>query len=95
MSKINQWVALGVLAVLAVMAGGWFLLVVPSRSEAEALRVQADEQAVANDRVRTQLQVLQAQADALPEQRARLDEVAARIPDAPAPRAHPRAHRRG
>lgn len=83
MSKINQWVALGVLAVLAVMAGGWFLLVAPSRSEAEALRVQADEQAVANDRVRTQLQVLQAQADALPEQRARLAEVAARIPETP------------
>ena len=81
MSKINQWVALGVLAVLAVLAGGWFLLVAPNRSEAEALRVQADEQAVANDRVRTQLQVLQAQADALPDQQARLAEVAARIPE--------------
>ena len=81
MSKINQWVALGVLAVLAVLAGGWFLLVAPDRSEAEALRVQAEEQAVANDRARTQLQVLQAQADALPEQRARLADVAARIPD--------------
>lgn len=82
MSKLHQWAALGVAAVLAVLAGGWFLLVSPTRSEAEALRLQAEEQVVANDRVRTQLQVLQAQADALPQQRARLAEVSARIPEA-------------
>lgn len=82
MTKLNQWVALGVLAVLAVLAGGWFLLVAPTRDEAAALRTQAEEQGAANDRVRTQLQVLQAQADALPEQRARLAKVANRIPDA-------------
>ena len=81
MSKLHQWAAVGVAAVLAVLAGGWFLLVSPTRSDAEALRVQAEEQTVANDRVRTQLQVLQAQADALPQQRARLAEVAARIPE--------------
>ncbi len=82
MDKVNQWVALGIAAVLAVLAGGWFLLVAPTRSEASVLRLQADEQSVVNDRVRTQLQVLQAQADALPEQQARLAEVAGRIPDA-------------
>lgn len=83
MSKLQQWVALGVVAVLAVLSAGWFLLVGPTRSEAAALREQAVQQDLTNARVRTQLQVLQAQADALPEQRARLAVATERIPDAP------------
>ena len=79
MTRTN-WVAAGLLAVLAVLAGGWFLLVSPTRAEATTLREQAQAQSDTNDRVRTQLQVLQAQADALPEQQRLLDEVAGKIP---------------
>jgi len=82
MTRLRQWVVCGVLAVVGVLAAGWFLAVAPARSDAAALDVETTAQLAANDRVRTQLQVLQAQADALPEQERRLAAVAEKIPDA-------------
>ena len=84
MNKLQQWIALTVVACLALLAAGWFLLVSPKRAEAADLRDQAASQDQANDATRTQLQVLKAQAKDLPNQQAALAKVAARIPDNPA-----------
>jgi Tfp pilus assembly protein PilO len=83
MDKLKQWVALTVLGCLAIMAGGWFLLVSPKRGEAEQLRLDTAAQDTANATLRTQLEVLKAQAKDLPKKQADLARVAAKIPDNP------------
>lgn len=84
MEKLKQWVALSVVGVLVVGAAGYFLLISPKRTEAAAVRVQVDEQVSANSVLRTQIQMLKAQAKQLPQQQAKLAAVAAKIPDNPA-----------
>ena len=84
MDKLKQWIALTVVGVLAVLAGGWFLLVSPKHSDAAALRSQAAQQVSANASLQTQLAMLKAQAKNLPAQQAKLAAVAAKIPDNPA-----------
>jgi Tfp pilus assembly protein PilO len=84
MDKLKQWVALTVAGCLALMAAGWFLLVSPKRGEAADLRAQTAAQEAVNAQLRTQLQVLQAQAKDLPKKQADLARVAAKIPDNPA-----------
>lgn len=84
MDKVKQYVVFAVLGSVVVLAAGWFLLVSPKRSQAADLRAQATAQLSANTRLETQLQVLKAQAKALPKQQASLAAVAAKIPDNPA-----------
>ena len=84
MDKLKQYVVFTVLGSLAVLAGGWFLLVSPKRSEAADLRTQSAGQVTANAQLETQLTVLKAQAKDLPKQQAKLAAVAAKIPDNPA-----------
>jgi Tfp pilus assembly protein PilO len=84
MDKLKQWVALTVLASVAVLAAGWFLLVAPKRGEAADLRVQAEEQLATNRTLAGELEVLKAQARDLPQKQAELASVAAKIPDNPA-----------
>jgi Tfp pilus assembly protein PilO len=84
MDKLKQYVIFTVLGCLVVLAAGWFLLVSPKRSDAAALRTQADSQTNANAQLSTQLQVLKAQAKDLPKQQAKLAAVAAKIPSNPA-----------
>lgn len=84
MDKLKQWVALTVLAVLAIGAGGWFLLISPKRSEASDVKVQVEQQVSANSALQTQIAMLKAQAKQLPQQQAKLAAVAAKIPDNPA-----------
>jgi Tfp pilus assembly protein PilO len=84
MDKLKQWVALTVLGALAIVAGGWFLLVSPKRSEAAELRDQTAAQESTNAGLRTQIEVLQAQAKELPKKQADLARVAAKVPDNPA-----------
>jgi type IV pilus assembly protein PilO len=84
MDKLKQWVALTVVAVLAIGAGAWFLLVSPKRSEAADLRTQAAGVDAESSQLRTQLQVLKALAKDLPKAQADLAKVAAKIPDNPA-----------
>lgn len=82
MDKLKQWVALTVVAVLAVAAGGWVLLVSPKRADASDLRDQAAAQQTANAQLRTQIQVLKAQAAALPAEQAKIAAIAVKIPAA-------------
>lgn len=84
MDKLRQWVALTVVAMLAVLAGGWFLVIGPKRSEASDLREQAVTQEGANRLLQTKLATLKAQARDLPKQQADLAAVAAKMPDNPA-----------
>jgi Tfp pilus assembly protein PilO len=84
MGKLKQWIALTVLGVLVIAAGGWSVLISPKRSEAAALRTQADQQTSQNATLSAQISMLKAQAKDLPKQQARLAAVAAKIPDNPA-----------
>lgn len=78
--KMKQWVAIAALASVALLAGGWFLLVSPKRADAATLRAQAASQQQANQALKTQISVLKAQAKDLPKQQATLAAVAAKIP---------------
>ena len=84
MDKLKQWVALTVLACLGIAAAGWFLLISPKKAEATDLRAQTASQESTNASLRTQLEVLKAQAKDLPKKQADLARVAAKIPDNPA-----------
>jgi Tfp pilus assembly protein PilO len=83
MDKLKQWVALTVVGCLAIMAGGWFLLVSPKRTEAAEVRAQAVAQESTNDGLRNELELLKVQAKDLPKKQAELARVAAKIPDNP------------
>jgi Tfp pilus assembly protein PilO len=80
MDKLKQWVALTLVGVLAVLAAGWFLLIAPKRSDAEAISAETATQDTRNASLRTALAVLKAQAKAEPAQVA----ISAKIPDNPA-----------
>jgi type IV pilus assembly protein PilO len=79
--KLKQWVALAAVAALVILAGGWFLLVSPKRSDAAALRSQTSEKQRANQLLASQLATLKSQAKDLPAQQAKIAAVAAKIPD--------------
>src|SRR4028119_460004 len=84
MDKLKQWVLFTVVGCLAVLAAGWFLLISPKKAEATDPVAQTAVQETTNDGLRTQLQVLKAQAKALPKKQADLARVATKIPDNPA-----------
>jgi Tfp pilus assembly protein PilO len=84
MDKLKQWVALTLVGVLAVLAAGWFLLIAPKRSDAEAISAETATQDTRNASLRTALAVLKAQAKAEPAQVAKLAAISAKIPDNPA-----------
>lgn len=84
MDTLKKWTALAVVAALVILAGGWFLLVSPKRSNAADLQTQAAEKQRSNLGLQTQLAVLKGQAKDLPKQQAKLAAVAAKIPSDPA-----------
>jgi Tfp pilus assembly protein PilO len=83
MNRNRTWGALTALAVLAVLAGGWFALVQPQRSEASSLRQQADQQVSTNAGLSTKLATLKAQAKDLPKTQARLAEIRSHFAETP------------
>ena len=84
MEQLNKWIALTVAGMLVVVTAGWLLLISPRRGEAAELRVEAGEQLARNATLRTQIQILEAQARDLPAKKAQLASVAAKIPSTPA-----------
>lgn len=80
MAKQQQWVVLATVAVLGVLAAGWFLLVSPQRATAADLDTQTASTQSSAAALRTKVATLQAQAKGLPAQRAKLAEVAGRLP---------------
>lgn len=83
MDKLRQWVALTVVAILVIVAGAWFLLVSPKRSEAADLRSQADTQINDNRALLGKISLLKTQQKTLPQKQAKLAAVAAKIPSNP------------
>ncbi len=83
MTATRRYAALAVVLLLLLLAGGWFLLVSPKRSEAAGLRADTVTQEQANDRLRSRIRQLEAQAKDLATQRARLAQLTARIPEEP------------
>ena len=81
---MRQWTLLTIVAVLVVLAGGWFLLVQPKRDEAAELRAAAEAQDAANAGLAAEIERLKKQALDLPRQQAKLAMFASRIPSTPA-----------
>ncbi|MCW2620790.1 MAG: hypothetical protein JWL64_392 [Frankiales bacterium] len=80
MDKLKQWVAIAVVAVLAVVAGGWFLLIAPKRSEAADLGNQAAQTEAKNATLAVSLAELKARDKELPKKRAELAAFDRQIP---------------
>jgi Tfp pilus assembly protein PilO len=78
---MKQWIALAAVAVIAILAGGWFLLVSPKHSDAASLRLQASDKQRANEMLLSEIAQLKAKAKDLPRQQAKLAAVAAKIPN--------------
>jgi Tfp pilus assembly protein PilO len=72
MDKTKQLGLLTAVAILAVLAGGWFLLVSPQRAHANDLRAQTSEQESSNQSTQQQIAALQAAHKDLPQVQAQL-----------------------
>jgi Tfp pilus assembly protein PilO len=83
MNPLKKSITLTVLAVLVMAAGAWFLLISPEHDEAAATQRQVADQRSTNQALATELEVLKDKAAQLPEKRAALDEVTAKIPTGP------------
>jgi Tfp pilus assembly protein PilO len=84
MTKMQQWTAITVVAVLAVLGGGWLLLVKHERSQATDYRAQAASAQDGLSTARTQLDQLLAEKKNLPAEERTLARIATRIPADPA-----------
>lgn len=84
MTKLRQLWLLTALAAVAVLAGGYFLMVSPQSSKAQSLRDEADSQLMANRQLQSQIAMLKKQQKDLPRQQAELAKFAAKIPGNPA-----------
>ncbi|HVF19313.1 MAG TPA: hypothetical protein VNA14_03620 [Mycobacteriales bacterium] len=84
MDRMRQWTILTILAVLVVLAGGYFLLVQPKKDKTAEVRAGVESQLVVNNRLQADINRLKKQAIDLPRQQAKLAALSARIPNNPA-----------
>jgi Tfp pilus assembly protein PilO len=80
MDKTKQTLAIALVAVLAVVAGGWFLLVSPQRSNVTSLNDQTSTQENTNASLQSKITALKAELVELPAAKAQLEAVARRLP---------------
>jgi Tfp pilus assembly protein PilO len=80
MDKTKQTLAIALAAVLAVLAGGWFLLVSPQRANVTSLKAKTITQDQTNTSLQTKITALKAELVQLPEAKAQLEAVARRLP---------------
>jgi Tfp pilus assembly protein PilO len=83
MSRIQQWVAGTVVAIIAIVAAGWFLAIAPQKQKVKSLASQAASQEQENSKLRTNLAVLTSQMQAVPSEQAAVAAVGQRIPTNP------------
>lgn len=83
MDKTRQSAIVALLAVVAVAAAGWFLLISPQRSHANSLRTQAAQAQQNNDMLAAQVAQHRAQEKQLPQKEALLAELQSRVPSDP------------
>jgi len=84
MSRIQQWVAGTVVALLLIVAAGWFLAISPQKHKASSLGAQSAAQEQTNSGLRTKLSVLTAQMSTVPSEEAAVAAVTRKIPNDPA-----------
>lgn len=84
MTRLRQLWLLTALGALAALAGGYFLLVSPQNSKAAAVRTETEERDAQNAQLQSQINMLNKQKKALPEQQALLSRFTGLIPTNPA-----------
>jgi Tfp pilus assembly protein PilO len=80
MDKTKQTLVIALVAVLAVVAGGWQFLVSPQRSSVAALNAQTSSVDSANASLTTKIAQLKSEAAQLPQEQAALAAIAKRLP---------------
>jgi Tfp pilus assembly protein PilO len=83
MSRIQQWVAGTVVAVLAIVAAGWFVAIAPQKHKASSVSSQAAGEEQDNAGLRNRVTALTAQMSAVPAEEASVAAIAAKIPADP------------
>jgi Tfp pilus assembly protein PilO len=83
MSRIQQWVAGTVVALLVIVAAGWFVAISPQKHKASNLKAQSTSQEQANSALRNNLARLKAQIPALHSEQLVVDAVTQKIPSDP------------
>jgi type IV pilus assembly protein PilO len=83
MDKTKQLALLTAVAILAVLAGGWFLLVSPQRSNASDLKQQTSTQEGQNQELQRQIKSLTSQHKDLPQVQAQLAKLGTQLPSNP------------
>ena len=83
MDKTKQWGLATAAAILAVVVGGWFLLISPQRSTASDLQSQRDAQEQSNQTLQQRIEALKAQHKDLPSVQAALAKLADQLPSNP------------
>ena len=76
--------AIAVVAVIAIVAAGWFLLISPQKTKAANLRDDTASQQQSNQNVQSQITVLAAQEADVPAEQAQIAAILQKIPDNPA-----------
>jgi Tfp pilus assembly protein PilO len=83
MSRIQQWVAGTVVALLVIVAAGWFLAIAPQKHKVSSLNSQSASQEQANSGLRTKVKELTAQMSAVPSEEAAVAAITQKIPSDP------------
>lgn len=81
MSKMRQWSLLTAVAVIVVLAAGWFMLVNPQKSKVSDLKSQAATQQQANQALLVKIENLQSEKSQLPAQQLALQKFSTLVPD--------------
>ena len=84
MEKMRQWTLLAVVAVVVILAGGWFGLISKKRSEVSSLRADVATTEGENRRIQSEIAQLKEQAKQLPAQRNKLVQMSKQMPNHPA-----------
>ena len=84
MTRLRQLWLLTALGSLAVLVGGYFLMVSPQKGQAATLRTETEQQEAVNAQLKSQIAMLNKQKKALPQQQALLSRFATLIPGNPA-----------
>jgi Tfp pilus assembly protein PilO len=84
MTKSRQWVALGAVGCLALLAVGWFLLVSPQRSKIHQLHQDNASQQQRNAALLLELQTKEGEARGVTQKEIQLAALQAQIPGSPA-----------
>lgn len=81
MTQSRKWVIGTAIAVIVILAAGWFLLAKPEKQKVTDLNAQTTAQQQANSILLTQIAALQAQQKLLPQQQLILQKFSTEVPD--------------